>query len=114
MYSHADHATTRDPAKMPSNVFLGQVALVAPDQSLNYFNVSHSYGVVVVKQESVWQYIIKKGDYVDQAVTDTLCREMGYTHTVLNSVMNLGLSDDIYNSSNYTYDLSTMWVYSKG
>ena len=107
MYSHADKSTTCDPATTPSNVTAGQVALVAPNQSLNCCNVSHSYGVVVVKHEQVWKYIIKEG-YVNETVTSTLCREMGYTHAVLNSVMTLGLSDGIYNSSNYTYNLSTM------
>ena len=107
--SHAGSRTTHDPSQWDSDVYRGQVALVPPVRSLQSRlgnNVSHSYGVVAVRQERVWQYIKKEG-YVGQAVADTLCRGMGFTHAVLNSVMNLSLSKYIYNNS-YNYQLSFM------
>ena len=67
-------------------------------------NVSHSYGVVVVRQEGYWQYVKKQGN-LNQAVADTFCREMGFTHALMNSVMNVSLSEYIYH---YTYQLSFM------
>ena len=77
------------------------MALVSPKSQAD-LNVSRSYGVAVISQRNKrWEYIKKEGN-VGQAVADTLCREMGFTHALLSSVMSVGNSEHHYN---YTYNL---------
>ena len=101
---HAGGMTTYNPAQS-TDAYRGQVALIPPASSFQTGqSVSRSYGVVAVRQKKEWQYIKKRGN-LNQAVADTFCREMGFTHALMNSVMNVSLSEHIYN---YTYHLSFM------
>ena len=74
-----------------------------PPMSQVGLNISHSYGVVLVSQQGGrWEYI-ETESYLDPTVAETICRGMGFTHALLNSVMNVSLSKHHYN---YTYDLN--------
>ena len=83
--------STRDRPKGNQNTYVGQVALQPPDSlALAKYNYSRSFGVVTVKvaeSKNGWQYVWKNKSPFDYDDADTVCRAMGYTHAVKNSVM---------------------------
>ena len=93
---------TARPDDIAVTAYRGQVALVPPKTQVE-LNISRSYGVAIIRQGAGgehWEYI-KKESYLDQAVADTLCMQMGFTHAVVNSVMNVSLSAHIYDYGYY-------------
>ena len=91
------------------NTYIGQVALVPPVDRL-LLNLSRSWGVITIKhysgrQGDKWDYIRNTGGLLTLNDTDTICREMGYTHSVLNSlqtVKSLRYRDD------YSFELNAL------
>ena len=77
-----------------------EVMLWSPDPPTNsngYF--SPSYGAVVIYDTKSWKYIDSSNSngLLDDNVADTICRQMGYTHSVPNSMMFLNESKVIFN-----------------
>ena len=77
-----------------------EVMLWSPDPPTNssgYF--SPSYGVVVIHDTKNWKYIDSSNSngLLSDNVADTICRQMGYTHSVPNSMMFLNESEVIFN-----------------
>ena len=77
-----------------------EVMLWSPDPPTNsngYF--SPSYGAVVIHDTKSWKYIdlINLNRLFSVNVADTICRQMGYTHSVPNSAILLNESAVIFN-----------------
>ena len=71
------------------------------------YNVSRSYGAVIIKETAkynTWKYFYYD-QVVDQRVADTLCREMGFTHAMMNTITGLNVSEYVYG---YQYQLNFM------
>ena len=78
-----------------NNTYIGQVALVPPVDMVP-LNLSFSWGIIVIKTSQRWDYIWKDKS-LDLNETDTICREMGYTHSVVNSLQTVQyLRDEKY------------------
>ena len=99
-------ARPRDTDNSALTTYRGQVALVPPETQVE-LNISRSYGVAIIRQGGGrWEYIKKEPDhFLDQAEADTLCRQMGFTHAMMNSIVNVSISTHIYG---YSYDLDFM------
>lgn len=65
-------------------------------RSLENVSISLSHGVVRIAKESGsqpwWFMHLDKNFQLGQEAADTMCRQMGYTNAVLNSVMDLRTS----------------------
>lgn len=102
----ADEKTTHTPSAWDAHTYRGQVTLVPPTSMTDY-NVSRSYGAVIVRESdayNTWRYI-SVDLQVKQEAADTMCREMGFTHAVMNTVANLSTSEYIYG---YQYHFTYM------
>lgn len=98
--------STRNGPDRNHNTYVGQVALQPPDALADY-NYSRSLGVVTVKVEALkngWQYVWKNEAPFDYDDADTVCRAMGYTHAVKNSVMTVRQCRDLA----WKFDLTEM------
>lgn len=88
------------------DIYRGQVALIKPN-FLDNRNVSHSHGVVRIAKgssyEPWWFVYLSPKELLSQNTADTMCRQMGYTHAVLNSIMNKTVNSQVYG---YNYNLS--------
>lgn len=70
---------------------------------------SHSYGAVITNKGdegdgNPWWYISQPSQMVDRRVADTMCRQMGFTNVVSNTIMNLKYSNQEYG---YNYNLDS-------
>ena len=74
-------------AEYSTNAYVGQPALLPPIDGL-MCNRSRSWGVITIKRnEKRWHYIRNDSNLLTSDDTDTICREMGYTHSVHNSLL---------------------------
>ena len=88
---------THSPFDRYSHGYIGQVTLFSPSV-MNSYNATRSSGIVILKdsiESNTWRYF-KKNVLVGQKMADTVCRAMGFTHAVLNSVISKSQSDQIY------------------
>ena len=96
--------TTQIPSQ--GHAYRGQVTLVPPTSAPA--NASHSYGAVIIKKEETddaqWRFVNQGPQIVDKETADTMCRQMGYTDAVPNSVMNLSRAE----MHGDEYDLNSM------
>ena len=84
----------------------GQVALIPP-KIFTYFNYSWSFGIVTMREEKSWKFILNDSSSFSLNDTDTVCRAMGYTHVVKNSMMTAKQYTKVY-GDNYTFDTSSL------
>ena len=85
IFTVASHSTRN--LENEENTYIGQVALVPPDDMLS-LNLSRSWGLITIKHYS-WRW-----DYIGYGLltlsdADTICREMGYTHSVINTLQTI-------------------------
>ena len=73
------------------NTYIGQAALVPPEYLLSR-NQSRSSGAMIMKHFSGRWDIIRNDDKSMLTLNDTttICREMGYTHPIPNSLETVG------------------------
>jgi hypothetical protein len=89
------HPSTRKAKPYNENTYIGQGTLMPPD-SASECNRSRSYGIIIIRHFSyAWKYV-KIDSTVSHNDTDTICREMGYTHYVRNSLITLSTAKQIF------------------
>ena len=94
------------------NTYYGQMAII-PFAVLirDDRNFSRSLGVVAVKLLKHWKFFGNDSSLLDLNTADTVCRSMGYTHAVKNSVTTAGQYDKAYNFEDhydYSFDTSSL------
>ena len=106
----ASYSTRNHNMKFDANTYIGQGALQPPDSAVGCHR-SQSYGVVLMKHDKgMWSYLQNDSSpMLTLSETDTICRAMGYTHSVPNSLWTVRQSKHIF--KNHTYkNLSERWV----
>ena len=91
------------------NTYDGQMAII-PFAVLirDDRNFSRSLGVVVVKLQKHWKFFGNDSSLFDLNTADTVCRSMGYTHAVKNSVTTAAQYNRAYNfEGHYDYSFNT-------
>ena len=90
-----------------ANTYHGQVALIPPNGVVN-FNYSQSFGVVTVREkEKFWKFIWNDSSLFSLNDANTVCRAMGYTHVVKNSVVTAKQHTTAY-GANYSFDINSL------
>ena len=92
--------STRTPVSSGDTTYVGQSTLLPPTNALGC-NRSRSYGVILIKRYPYrWDYMTNDST-LSRNDTDTICREMGYTHSVRNSLLTIAQSDLVFKDHFY-------------
>jgi hypothetical protein len=87
--------STREARPNEENTYIGQGTLMPPDSAFDC-NRSRSYGVILIQHFIYdWNYV-KIDSTFNHNDTDTMCREMGYTHYVRNTLITLSTARQIF------------------